>query len=176
MKPKPFPSLFSFALALLFLLTARTALSQDTTDTIDAETDFNVDTEEDEEPGYACTGNGVMIIATHPEDEIICCSGVISRAVKRGMCVQVVVLTNGDYLGSTEEKGIERQRELLEGLKELGLNDPNSVIFLGYPENGLRTLYIDYNDKDSVFVTNKMYTHIYTHIHAKFQSQIPFSL
>lgn len=163
MEPKRLSFLFSSTLALLLLLTVRTALSQDTTDTIDAEIDFNVDTEEDEEPTYACTGNDVMIIATHPEDEIICCSGVISRAVKRGMCVQIVVLTNGDYLGSTEEKGIERQRELLEGLKELGLDDPTSVIFLGYPENGLRTLYIDYNDKDAVFVTNKMYIHIHSH-------------
>lgn len=154
MLPK-LPSLVLVLLLSLFL-TARTVVSQDTLGTIGAETNFNEDTEEDEDRAYVCTGNDIMIIATHPEDEIICCSGVISRAIKHGMCVQVVVLTNGDYLGSTAEKGIERQRESLMGLKELGLKDPNSVIFLGYPENGLRTLYIDYNDKDAVFVTNKM--------------------
>ena len=81
---------------------------------------------------------------------------MISRAVKHGMCVQVVVLTNGEYFGSTAKRGIERQRELLEGLKKLGLNDPNSAIFLGYPDNALKTLYIDYNNKNTFFTTNKM--------------------
>ena len=50
-----------------------------------------------------------------------------------------------------KEKGLERQRESLRGLKKLGLTDQDDVIFLGYPENGLRTLYIDYNDKMKCF-------------------------
>ena len=117
-----------------------------------------VDAAEDDGEGTSsnCVGRDVMVIAAHPDDEVVCCSGVISRAVKHGMCVQVVVLTNGEYFGSTAKRGIERQRELLEGLKKLGLNDPNSAIFLGYPDNALKTLYIDYNNKNTFFTTNKM--------------------
>lgn len=142
-------------LLLALLYTFSTVLSQHTLDDTDLAAEIDKNTEDDEDREETCAGNDVMIIATHPDDEIVCCSGVISRAVKHGMCVQVVVLTNGEYFGSTAERGLERQKEAMEGLRHLGLNDPDSVIFLGYPENGLKTLYIDYNNKDDTFITNK---------------------
>lgn len=97
----------------------------------------------------------VLIIGTHPDDEILCCSGIISRALSHGMCVNVAILTNGEYWAPSKERGLERQVESLNALSRLGLKDPNDVIFLGYPDNYLNTIYQSYQTMDSALLTNK---------------------
>ena len=39
----------------------------------------------------------VLILAPHPDDEVIGCAGVIQQALKAGARVKVVYLTNGDH-------------------------------------------------------------------------------
>lgn len=97
----------------------------------------------------------VLVIGTHPDDEILCCSGVISRALSHGMCVNVAILTNGEYWAPSKERGLERQVESLNALGRLGLKDPDDVIFLGYPDNYLKTIRQSYQDDDIALITNK---------------------
>lgn len=97
----------------------------------------------------------VLVIGTHPDDEILCCSGVISRALSHGMCVNVAILTNGEYWAANKERGLERQVESLNALSRLGLKDPEDVIFLGYPDNYLKTIRQSYQDTDAALLTNK---------------------
>ena len=41
----------------------------------------------------------VVVFAPHPDDEALCCSGVIYAAKAAGNTVKVVVVTNGDFYG-----------------------------------------------------------------------------
>jgi LmbE family N-acetylglucosaminyl deacetylase len=79
-----------------------------------------------------------LILAPHPDDEVLCCSGVIAGAVAEGMPPLIVVATNGDthHSRSSHEEntrfGLLRQTETLRAMRELGVPDEN-VLFLGYP-------------------------------------------
>jgi LmbE family N-acetylglucosaminyl deacetylase len=92
----------------------------------------------------------VLILAPHPDDEIIACSGLIRRALKAKARVKVVFLTNGDhnepsylvykkrlalFRGEFIGMGRTREKESLAALQYLGLNAADAV-FLGYPDYG----------------------------------------
>ena len=84
--------------------------------------------------------DSIMVIAAHPDDETLMGAGVIKRSLDRGDSVKVVVVTNGDYNGN----GLGREAESKAALADrLGLN-VNDIIFLGYPDKGLQSLYNDY--------------------------------
>jgi hypothetical protein len=78
--------------------------------------------------GGGCALASVLVIAPHPDDDIITSSGVIVRALRRGEQVHVVYLTNGDLLGT--DIGLVRQGEAVAGEGVLGVGE-NSLIFLG---------------------------------------------
>eukprot|EP00727_Mastigamoeba_balamuthi_P000940 m51a1_g10843 putative cathepsin f precursor (846) ;mRNA; f:27667-31774 len=82
---------------------------------------------------------GVLVVAPHPDDEVLCCSGVLHRAVARGHAVRVALLTNGEFYGSGRERGIVRQGESVAALALLGVPE-DSVAFLGYPDAYLRKI------------------------------------
>jgi len=99
----------------------------------------------------------LLIIAPHPDDEIIAAGGLMQKVMQQGGLVRVVIVTNGD--GSTSatmlesrrlpqpahylQAGVLRQRESLQALALLGVA-PESVDFLGYPDQGLVALWSDY--------------------------------
>jgi LmbE family N-acetylglucosaminyl deacetylase len=81
----------------------------------------------------------ILVVAPHPDDEALCCSGVIYSALQRGDTVYVVVMTNGDYsLG--QSGGLRREGETVTGMELLGL-DEQHVIFLGYGDGSTLRLY-----------------------------------
>ena len=41
----------------------------------------------------------ILILAAHPDDESLACAGIIRRAILNKDIVNVVIVTNGDYLG-----------------------------------------------------------------------------
>ncbi|MGD9494832.1 MAG: PIG-L deacetylase family protein [Armatimonadota bacterium] len=100
------------------------------------------------------SGQRVLVVAPHPDDEALGCAGVIRRAVTSGAQVHVALLTNGDAselalifaekaprrtASEYRRLGEIRQRESLNALASLGV--PNShIFFLGYPNNGLPAL------------------------------------
>jgi LmbE family N-acetylglucosaminyl deacetylase len=97
----------------------------------------------------------VVIFAPHCDDETISSSAILLDAVRAGSQVLVVFMTNGDgFTFAAEEQfrrlflnrddyirsGYSRQAESLTALGALGLS-PLQVIFLGYPDRGMESLW-----------------------------------
>lgn len=80
-------------------------------------------------------GVDVLVIAPHPDDEVLLAGGVMARAVSEGRRVAVIIVTNGDY--SCERDGYLREAESVAALKVLGVTE---VHFLGYPDGALAQL------------------------------------
>jgi LmbE family N-acetylglucosaminyl deacetylase len=87
-------------------------------------------------------GKTIVILAPHPDDEALCCSGIISAAKARGDTVKVVIVTNGDDYTSpaSQALGYVRESETVSELDLLGLNE-SDLIFLGYGDQNLMNLY-----------------------------------
>jgi LmbE family N-acetylglucosaminyl deacetylase len=101
--------------------------------------------------------DGVLVFAPHPDDEALCCSGVMIQALQQGKPVQVVLITNGDGFthaaaGLTKKPYDKvdiadylaisrfRQNQTLAATKLLGVKR-DAVIMLGYPNPGLAEMY-----------------------------------
>lgn len=78
----------------------------------------------------------LLVIVPHPDDEALLAAGLIRETVLRGAPVSVAVVSNGDYLCPTRDKGIVRLRESLNGMLGLGVPRRN-IYFLGYPDTGM---------------------------------------
>lgn len=100
-------------------------------------------------------GERLLVIAPHPDDELLGCGGLIQRALKNGAEVTVAVITNGEAFEPSvalEERTLEpsredyreyaakRRLESREALRTLRLPD-DRLRFLGYPDKGLATLW-----------------------------------
>ena len=92
----------------------------------------------------------VLVLAPHPDDEVIGCGGIIQQALATGAAVRVVFLTFGDnnelsfmlyrrhpvFLpGSAQKMGLVRRQESISADASLGLA-PTNLVFLGYPDFG----------------------------------------
>jgi len=96
----------------------------------------------------------ILVVAAHPDDEILGPAGYVADATAKGAEVWFVLVTNGDankfsailaerpllakhqrYL----EEGELRWRESLEAVARLGVSSEN-VFFLGFPDRGLKVL------------------------------------
>jgi len=101
------------------------------------------------------SGDRVLILAPHPDDESLATDGVIQQAIAMGLPVRVVFLTYGDAnqwsfalyrkrpeLGSVavEGMGLVRQNEALAATALLGLK-PDNGTFLGYPDLGTLAIF-----------------------------------
>ena len=78
----------------------------------------------------------ILVVVPHSDDEIILFGGLIQRALKENHDVHVALVTNGDYEATTEEEGITRPLETLEGLKLLGMPEEN-IHLMGYADIGM---------------------------------------
>ncbi len=79
----------------------------------------------------------VLVIAPHPDDEVLLAAGVIERAVRSGQRVAVILVTNGDF--TCERDGYQREAESVVALKSLGVR-ASDIHFLGYPDGALSKL------------------------------------
>lgn len=103
------------------------------------------------------TAADVLIIAPHPDDEVIGCATVIMRALAAKDEVTVVILTNGDGYAALTAAATKKEREALtpedfmkagglrqehavQAMARLGLPRDN-LIFLGYPDSGLERIW-----------------------------------
>lgn len=96
------------------------------------------------------SGDRVMIVAPHPDDEAICNGGVIRYAVENHIPVKVVVMTDGN---DTKTSPLTRHNETINGTKTLGLSEDN-VTFLGYKDGSLRNLLNDNWDYSNPFTAS----------------------
>ncbi|MCH8479278.1 MAG: PIG-L family deacetylase [Wenzhouxiangella sp.] len=86
--------------------------------------------------------NSCLVVAAHPDDEVIGCGGTLARMADQGIIVQVAFIADG----VSSSKMTERDRETeLEGRRRagraaasaLGVPEPR---FLDYPDNQLDTV------------------------------------
>jgi N-acetyl-1-D-myo-inositol-2-amino-2-deoxy-alpha-D-glucopyranoside deacetylase len=97
----------------------------------------------------------LLVIAPHCDDETISSAGLIQKVLRDGGQVRVVLVTNGDgsFTGTSVEfrrlypgaadyirAGSARQLESLAAMETLGV-PPQDVIFLGYPDRGILSLW-----------------------------------
>ncbi len=90
----------------------------------------------------------ILILAPHPDDEVLGCGGVIQKAKEMELPVKVVFLTYGDQNQwsfilyrkrpvimpeAVRQMGLVRHDEAIEADKVLGL-PPEQLLFLGYPD------------------------------------------
>lgn len=96
----------------------------------------------------------VLVVAPHPDDDILGVGSSIASFRERGIPVLVAFLTSGDanvagqrlvtmnpFLFSSEFRaiGTRRQKEAVIALGRLGV-DPSHAVFLNYPDRGLAEL------------------------------------
>jgi LmbE family N-acetylglucosaminyl deacetylase len=79
----------------------------------------------------------LLVVAPHPDDEVLMAGGTVAQWVAKGRQVEVVVITNGDL--GCQRNGWRRQRESIAALRQLGLAEAH-VHFLGYPDGALDQL------------------------------------
>ncbi len=99
----------------------------------------------------------ILVLAPHPDDEILATGGLVQQALARGLPVQVVFLTNGDnnefaFLFFSKAftldaraavyAGQVRALEALRAGRELGLETSNET-FLGYPDFGTLEMWLN---------------------------------
>lgn len=96
-------------------------------------------------------GTSLLVVAPHPDDETLCCAGVIQRVVRSGGRASIVWLTSGDgseldlllagslSARSGQELGERRMLEARAASERLGV-PPEGRLFLGYPDRGVLSL------------------------------------
>jgi LmbE family N-acetylglucosaminyl deacetylase len=93
----------------------------------------------------------LLVVAPHPDDETLCCGGLIQRVVRAGGRASIVWITSGDASeldllliekslwlrpAKMRDLGARRMREAREATALLGVA-PAGQLFLGYPDRGV---------------------------------------
>jgi N-acetylglucosamine malate deacetylase 1 len=108
----------------------------------------------------------VLVVAAHPDDEVLGCGGTLSRHISSGDAVSVLIIAEGVTSRKLEEEiNNEKLNELNEASKKsaktLGIYDLN---YLGYPDNKLDSIIFLDVVKSIEFYINKIKPDIvYTH-------------
>jgi LmbE family N-acetylglucosaminyl deacetylase len=102
----------------------------------------------------------LLVVAPHPDDETLCCAGVIQRVVQVGGRASVVWITSGDASlldlvlvqrslppapARLRELAARRMREARAATALLGVPE-DGQLFLGYPDRGILRLLTDHHD------------------------------
>src|SRR5438034_1376400 len=79
-------------------------------------------------------GERLLVLAPHPDDEVIGCGGVVARHIRDGRQVAIVIATDGAAAGN----GAEREAESRRGLAILaGDRTPPLPRFLRFADRNL---------------------------------------
>src|SRR6267142_130195 len=99
----------------------------------------------------------LLVVSPHPDDESLCCSGVIQRVLEAGGHVSIVWLTSGDGSeldllvvekslfikpGKLRDLALRRMQESREAATILGVPGER-LYFLGYPDRGILSIITD---------------------------------
>lgn len=85
------------------------------------------------------TAGRVLVVAAHPDDEVLGMGGTIHKLRRLGVEVRVLILGEGvtSRFGYREDEKSELSKHLREALKRLGVSD---FSHLGFPDNRLQTV------------------------------------
>jgi LmbE family N-acetylglucosaminyl deacetylase len=78
----------------------------------------------------------ILILAPHPDDEVLMTAGIIRRALMQSAELTVCVVSNGAYQDATGTRAAVRRAESLSALNLLGIGEEDAR-FLGYPDTGM---------------------------------------
>jgi len=131
-------------------------------------------------PSYEEAGpHRIMIVAPHPDDDILGAGGTMAEAAAAGASVLVVYLTNGDANRAARRVitmnpfhipaqyralGTRREKEAVLALRRLGL-PPGNAVLLNYPDRGLTPL------MESHWLPADLYTSRLTNRDAKYSAR-----
>ncbi len=105
----------------------------------------------------------IVIIAAHPDDEVLGCAGVIAKHVESGDAVHVIFMTNGvDSRDTSSVNDIENRQMATQGAADiLGIA---SVQNFDFPDNKMDTVPLLDIVQSIEHVINELHTEIiYTH-------------
>lgn len=109
----------------------------------------------------------LLVFSPHIDDETLGCAGLIQQTLKAGGQVRIVFLTNGDGFRTAVERQVRslrvgptdyiqfaqlRQQESYRALGALGV-EKKDVLFLGYPDAGLLSLWNSHWTPDSPYTS-----------------------
>ncbi len=78
----------------------------------------------------------IVVVAAHPDDEILGCGGTIALHARAGDHVTVVIMCEGESL-RYGKKGVGQRDQAMRAAKELGIED---LQLLGFPDQRLDTI------------------------------------
>jgi LmbE family N-acetylglucosaminyl deacetylase len=102
--------------------------------------------------------DSILVVSPHPDDESLCCGGLIASARRAGATVSIVWVTNGDGFkwdamvvekklrpraGAYRELALQRASEARTAAAVYPVRSEN-LFFLGYPDRGVLSLLFDY--------------------------------
>lgn len=94
--------------------------------------------------GELTGGGAILVLAPHPDDDVLGCGGLIARCVREGIDVRVAYLTDGRHshfgsrLWSAKRLGEARRQEAIAGQARLGI-DASHLTFLNVQDATLLT-------------------------------------
>ncbi|HEV7716584.1 MAG TPA: PIG-L deacetylase family protein [Steroidobacteraceae bacterium] len=109
-------------------------------------------------PAAFTSSDSVLIVSPHPDDESLCCAGLIRRALAQGARVSIIWVTGGDAFEldarlvelrlrpgpvGLRKLGERRVAEAMEAADRLGVPPANRYL-LGYPDRGIQRLMLDH--------------------------------
>lgn len=97
-------------------------------------------------------GHRLVVVAPHPDDEVLACGALIHQHVASGGTCLVVAVTDGEasHLGSAgydpKNLALQRQEESTAGLRQLGISG-DSIVRLRLPDGGLQARVSELKDR-----------------------------
>lgn len=84
----------------------------------------------------------ILVLAAHPDDEVLGCGGTIARFVSEGSFIHVAFLADGvsSRQGSARERENELQRRRSAARSALAILGVSSISFEDYPDNRMDTI------------------------------------
>ena len=88
------------------------------------------------------SNKSVLVVAAHPDDEVLGCGGTIKKITKTGVHVNIIFISDGVSSRKMSIKKLkneisERRKASIKACKTLGANKP---IFYDFPDNALDTV------------------------------------